>query len=150
MIEKVIIKGKIGGWRPNSGRKPGFVGYWTGKKRPGAKSEHLKAYHKKGEENVFAKLKYPAEEHPRWKGGTWLYWRKKVLIRDNYTCQICKLYDPEVMQVDHITAKSILKKKGIAVTYDMNNLWTLCANCHARKTSQDRKHGAKSKSYYTI
>lgn len=149
-VEPKIIPGKMGGWRPNSGRKPGFVGHWTGKKRPDLKSEHLKKYIKTGEENFFHGKSWSATSHPRWAGGTWGFWKQKVLHRDNFTCAVCRLFDPEVMQVDHIIPKRKLKSKEKEVLFNMNNLQTLCANCHVRKTKSEFREGAKGKSKYSI
>jgi len=148
-MAQVIEKGKRGGWRPNSGRKSGFVGYWLGKKRPEMVGNKFKipVY---GEANIFSKLKFPAEQHPNWKGGTWLFWRKKALERDNYTCQKCLLHDPEVMLVDHIIPNKKTGKRYNENNHDLNNLQTLCANCHLKKTREEKKEGAHRKSYYSL
>ena len=71
----------------------------------------------------------------RWKGGSWLWVRKQIVIRDDYTCQICGLREPEIMMVDHILPKSMYPELKLK----MNNLITLCPNCHARKTIRERK-----------
>ena len=69
-----------------------------------------------------------------WKVGvSYPFVKKCVLIRDKYTCQNCNFSEPEIMEVDHIKPKSEypeLKK-------DMNNLITLCPNCHRRKTNKE-------------
>lgn len=61
--------------------------------------------------------------------------KKEVKIRDNYTCQVCGLYDKEIIEIDHIQPASIfpdMEKK-------IDNLVCLCPNCHRRKTKRDRK-----------
>lgn len=77
--------------------------------------------------------------HPNWKGGKWLYWRRQALVRDDYTCQKCGLRDEEIMDVDHIEPKRDSSKKFQNEIQDINNLQTLCPNCHKRKTLQDTK-----------
>src|SRR3990167_2131379 len=79
------------------------------------------------------------DKHVRWKGGKWIYWRKQVLIRDDYTCRKCGLRDIEIMDVDHIKPKLDSSNKFKSETPDVNNLQTLCPNCHKRKTNQERK-----------
>jgi 5-methylcytosine-specific restriction endonuclease McrA len=86
------------------------------------------------------------EKHPRWKGGKWLYWRKQALIRDNYTCRQCGLYDLEIMDVDHIEPikctlrerREIERETDIQL-HGIDNLQTLCPNCHKRKTIKQLK-----------
>lgn len=149
MNENKIIKGKKGGWRPNSGRKPGFVGYWLNKKRP----DMVGNKYKKpvfGKDNIFSRLNFKAEKHPRWKGGGWLYWKKQALVRDNYICQKCNLHDPEVMIVDHIISNKKTGKRYIDNGHDLNNLQTLCANCHLKKSRLEKRENARTKSYYTL
>lgn len=70
-----------------------------------------------------------------WKGGRWVYQKRKALERDNYTCQKCGMRDDEIMQVDHIKQQS----KFPELKYDIQNLQTLCPNCHARKTISEKK-----------
>ena len=93
------------------------------------------------------------DKHPNWKGGLWKYWRKKVLERDDYTCKHCGLKDLEIMDVDHIIQIRVshfskrdeernkdLRENGI------DNLQTLCPNCHKRKSVQEIKYSAHLKS----
>ena len=75
------------------------------------------------------------EKNPSWKGGAWPYKKGLVKIRDNYTCQICGLRDPEIMEVDHIKQRS----KFPELALELNNLVTLCPNCHRRKTNRELK-----------
>lgn len=60
------------------------------------------------------------------------YIRPQVLLRDNYTCQVCGLLtaNKNALHIDHITPKS---KGG---TDDISNLQTLCASCHSVKTAR--------------
>lgn len=75
------------------------------------------------------------EQASNWKGGS-LKWRKQqALIRDNYSCQICGLREPEIMQIDHIKPKCVFPELEL----EMNNLMTLCPNCHAKKTIREKK-----------
>ena len=78
-------------------------------------------------------------KHPHWKGGKWLYWRKQVLIRDDFTCKHCGLRDIEIMDVDHIKPKLDSSQWFRWETPEINNLQTLCPNCHKRKTIHERK-----------
>ena len=69
-----------------------------------------------------------------WKGGTSIR-KQEAKIRDDYTCQVCGLREPEIMEVDHIFPKSRFKDKE----FELENLITLCPNCHRRKTNRDKK-----------
>lgn len=120
-------KGKKG-WikkHPNAGFQKGHKSFTTpeGRKR---QSQSVS-----GEKNAF------------WKGGGWNYWNRQTKIRDNYTCQKCDFSDKEIMQVDHIKPKSIFPE----LKYLMDNLITLCPNCHARKTNREKKLVLRIKKY---
>lgn len=69
-----------------------------------------------------------------WKGGSFVYWKREVLKRDNFTCRICGIRDPEIMEVDHILEKY---KGGKNFP---ENLQTICPNCHRRKTNSFLKN----------
>lgn len=72
-----------------------------------------------------------------WKGGiSWPWLKNLALARDNYTCQLCGYSDSEILQVDHIQPKC----KYPELSKEINNLMTLCPNCHARKTIRERKN----------
>lgn len=73
-------------------------------------------YSKKGSENIF------------WKNGGLTFTKKIALKRDKYTCQICGYTNKEIMQVDHI------KERCLGGKDSLENLQTLCPNCHAKKT----------------
>ena len=62
---------------------------------------------------------------------SWKELRRKVLERDNYTCVIC---GKPAEEIDHIVPISM----GGAM-FDMNNLQSLCKQCHKEKTIEDRR-----------
>lgn len=65
------------------------------------------------------------------KGSTSRENRKMIVFaRDDFTCQLCGLREPLIMQVDHKTEKSTDPSQRNS----LSNLRTLCPNCHARKT----------------
>src|SRR3990167_8160074 len=119
--------------------------YWTGKKR----SEET---NKKISETLKLKKIVPpsrlgatpwnkgirmkdlsGSKNPRWKGGTWNYYKKEAKFRDNYTCQVYGLCDKEIMEVDHIKPKCDYPDlKDL-----LENLITICPNCHRRKTNRE-------------
>jgi hypothetical protein len=66
------------------------------------------------------------------------YWRKQALFRDDFTCQVCGLKDPEIMEVDHLKSKSLYPE----LKYDLDNLVSICPNCHRRKSLRDVKNKA--------
>ena len=55
--------------------------------------------------------------------------RRKVKIRDNYTCQCCGKYMPDEvgLHIDHIVPVS---KGGLSIT---DNLQVLCDKCNLKK-----------------
>lgn len=55
----------------------------------------------------------------------WMALRERVLIRDGRKCRLCSCKTN--LQVDHIRPAA---KGGQSV---MTNLWTLCADCHAKR-----------------
>jgi len=66
-----------------------------------------------------------------------VYWndmRYRTIKRDNFTCQGCKtkFENDEKLEVDHIKAVAL----GGNI-FDMDNLQTLCHECHANKTKRD-------------
>lgn len=83
---------------------------------------------------------YPVgEKNPAWKGGVtntntkirnskkYLLWRKKVLERDDYTCQIC--YDRGgKLHVDHIKPFAYYPD----LRFSMDNARVLCIECHKK------------------
>lgn len=82
------------------------------------------------------------EKNSNWKGGiSYRILCLSTLQRDDYTCQICGLKDKEVMDVDHKIPKALRPD----LEKDIENLWTLCANCHRRKTKRDWEEIKKSR-----
>ena len=77
------------------------------------------------------------EKNPNWKGGLLAHQKKQALIRDDYTCQICGLRDKEIMEVDHIIPQCVAPE----LKFELNNLMTLCPNCHRRKSIREKKQG---------
>lgn len=75
------------------------------------------------------------EANHLWSGGNWRYWKTQALIRDDYTCQVCGFSERAIMEVDHIKQRS----KFPELALDINNLVTLCPNCHRRKTIRELK-----------
>lgn len=60
-------------------------------------------------------------------------WRRKrdaVLLRDQYTCQVCGQVSEE-LEVDHI------KPKAYGGSDDMTNLRAICVPCHKVKTASE-------------
>lgn len=76
-----------------------------------------------------------AHKNPNWKGGLLKHKRAEAKLRDNNTCQICGFREDEIMVVDHIRPRAMRPELAL----DLDNLMTLCPNCHARKTKVDRK-----------
>jgi Zn finger protein HypA/HybF involved in hydrogenase expression len=118
-------KGKKGlqvSW--NKGKKTGII--------PWNKGLHVRL-NQKGE---FKKGQMTGNKNPNWKGDTMEIKNKLAKIRDDYTCQICGLKDMEIVVVDHIRPKAIQPDLYLS----LDNLQTLCPNCHARKTKIDYKN----------
>ena len=57
--------------------------------------------------------------------------RKRIMIRDNYTCQMCGKYMPDEvgLHIDHIVPVS---KGGKTIE---SNLQVLCSKCNVRKSN---------------
>lgn len=66
-------------------------------------------------------------------GNAWENRRIIVLARDNFTCKKCWLREPDIMEVDHIQERAIAPE----LKNRLNNLQTLCPNCHAKKTRNE-------------
>lgn len=58
--------------------------------------------------------------------------RKEIMIRDNYTCQICDKYMPDEvgLHIDHIIP---INKGGKSVK---SNLQVLCSKCNGSKSNK--------------
>lgn len=86
-----------------------------------------------------AGLKKSGSNGGGWKGGKLTYQKKQAKIRDNFTCQICGLRDPDIIEVDHIKMKCDFPK----LKSTLENLITLCPNCHRRKTNKELRERFK-------
>lgn len=77
------------------------------------------------------------ENHPNWRGGQkeirktemgrieYILWRNSVFIRDDYTCQKCKIRGGK-LNADHIKPWSLYPE----LRYAIDNGRTLCVDCH--------------------
>lgn len=116
------VKRKISETHKKRGIKPVKPFRWSGKKR--AKRS------KEWQEKISSSFR--GEKNHNWKGGSWGLRKEWVKTRDDYTCQICGLRDLEIMEVDHIKERSNFPELAL----ELNNLLTLCPNCHRRKTNR--------------
>lgn len=67
-------------------------------------------------------------------GRAWRRLRAKMLVRDNYTCQLCGRVGGR-LELDHIV------NKAVGGTDDETNLQILCYQCHKTKTQSESKAG---------
>lgn len=72
----------------------------------------------------------------------WKKLRESVLARDNHLCQEClkKGLITQASHVDHI--QSAISRPDLF--WDMNNLQSLCASCHTRKTIEEQRDKKKA------
>lgn len=80
-------------------------------------------------------LQAKAGTTPRIAGSSWMNTRRRILLRDKYTCQGCGVVRMD-NEVDHINP---LEQGG---TNDDDNLQTLCGGpdgCHTRKSKAEAK-----------
>ena len=70
---------------------------------------------------------------PAWKGGGISWAKREVKERDDFTCRHCGLREPDIMVVDHTKPKALFPELSVLI----ENMVTLCPNCHARKTLID-------------
>lgn len=75
--------------------------------------------------------KMSGDKNPNWIGGSWLYVRKQILIDQDYTCQVCGLREPDIMEVNHKLERADYPE----LSHIKDNLEVLCPNCHRRKTN---------------
>ena len=101
-------------------------------KRASLETRKKMSFSKIGNKNNKGKF---TNKNGNWKGGKRLYFRGLAFERDNYTCQICGLKDVEIMELDHILPKAMYPE----IEFDLNNLQTLCPNCHKRKSNKEKK-----------
>ena len=89
--------------------------------------------------NVVKLLDRKAGATERIRGDTWMNIRRKVLLRDAYTCQICAIVRMD-NEVDHIVT---LEQGG---SNDLSNLQTLCGGpdgCHTKKSKAEARDRAR-------
>ena len=83
--------------------------------------------------------KHTKTRHERGYGNDWYKLKGKALKRDNYLCQVCE--DIGVItaakEVDHIIPKS---EGG---TDSLDNLQSICVECHKQKTIKEAIRGRK-------
>ena len=65
----------------------------------------------------------------------WLKIRKRILLRDNYTCAYCGV--PDARTVDHIVPRSAWPE-GVPGVDEDSNLVVACASCNSRKGNSIR------------
>jgi len=85
------------------------------------------------------------DKHHNWKGGitperikdtnSYRYktWRRAVFERDNYTCQDCGRRGGK-LNADHTYPWKMYPE----LRYDVRNGWTMCEECHLKKTVADK------------
>lgn len=86
------------------------------------------------------------KDHPQWMGGytpepyrtNWKKLRRMALQSANFTCEICGIYKPKRLEIDHI--KPIRLCKSVEEANDPSNLQALCPKCHYKKDSTLRKY----------
>jgi 5-methylcytosine-specific restriction protein A len=77
--------------------------------------------------------------HSRITGSAGVAQRRRIRLRDNYTCQnpTCR----RAVRVGEVDHKIPLEKGG---SNDDDNLWLLCNPCHKIKTASDRGYILKT------
>lgn len=83
---------------------------------------------------------YNGFKNPAWKGGRWGYLKRKALKRDDYKCQGCGFKNEEfkgsALDIDH----KLSVKKFPELRYELDNLITLCPNCHRLKSLKEKDY----------
>jgi len=82
--------------------------------------------------NRISTLDAKAGTTERIRGRTWMSTRERILKRDGFACQCCGLVRSD-HEIDH---RIPLEQGG---SNGDSNLWTLCHDCHARKTADEAK-----------
>jgi 5-methylcytosine-specific restriction protein A len=84
----------------------------------------------------YVKQDNPDERWGKGRGGRpWARLRKRILLRDKYTCQSCHRVGGR-LEIDHIVP---ISQGG---TKDESNLQVLCRECHRKKTIEERTKDA--------
>ena len=122
----------LGKKRPEFAKKISAI--MMGRKRPPEVREKMRIANlgKKYSKEVNMKKASKANANGRWNGGKTNYCKRQCIIRDDYTCQICGLRDPEIIEVDHIKPKCDYPE----LVNVLENLIALCPNCHRRRTNK--------------
>ena len=97
--------------------------------------------HWKGKNNPLQRKRMMGKQNPAWRGGHVSRWKKLYIkIKKSY-CEHCKFIAIHSIQldVDHID--------GNNKNNDINNLQTLCANCHRLKTWKNKDNIVKYKKH---
>jgi len=131
-----VNKGKKTGRVPKSAFKKGDIPWNKGKKTGGTPWKKGKS--KKVKASCIICMKR-FEYNPKIQS-CWLFVRKQILIEQDYTCQVCGLREPDIMEVNHKLEKSDYPE----LARDRNNLEVLCPNCHRRKTNLFLKNRKKT------
>jgi len=111
-----------------------------GKKHTQESKEKMSLAQKSNPTRFWLNKKRPemsGSNHPNWNGGTsnmerGLFYqtvRKRVLERDDYTCQLCGKRGGK-LHVDHIQSW----KDFVDQRFNIDNCRTLCMNCHYKLT----------------
>lgn len=89
------------------------------------------------ERKAKAALIFTGENNPKWKGGSKGTMRRYAITRDNFTCQKCGMKEPMpgFMDIDHIKPKT----KFPELKRVLDNLLTLCPNCHRIKSLTNKE-----------
>ncbi|MEK4606553.1 HNH endonuclease [Geobacillus sp. FSL W8-1251] len=101
--------------------------------------KHLAEKRQRSRQNDKEYDKYKRNQQARafYHSKEWERTRLAVLARDNYLCQRC-LNEKRITRavvVDHIRPLLVDWERRL----DMNNLQSLCASCHNRKTAEDKR-----------
>lgn len=100
------------------------------------KWEHLKEYHKRGDENYFAKMKYKGADHANWKGDKVGYYAlHSWVVREKgkpETCEHCGKIEkrPRYIQWANKSGKYLR---------DLDDWIRLCCTCHYKFDRGTRK-----------
>ncbi len=138
-IRRILKKNSID-IRDNSERHIGQVAWNKGRKWDSKMKDRLS--------KLALKRNWNKDKNPNWKGGitpkmdkrrNWRIvkeWRKKCLLRDNYTCLQCN--STIDLEVNHIVP--IRQIKDLKLLADCNNGITLCRNCHKETYQREHKY----------
>ncbi|MBA1446770.1 MAG: HNH endonuclease [Chromatiales bacterium] len=72
--------------------------------------------------------------HQRGYGTVWDKLRKRILLRDDYLCQVCQ----RARRLSPATAVDHIRAKALGGSDDPLNLQSICGLCHSAKTARER------------